>query len=73
MGCIQKHLFFALVNGRYRIDLNMSLYVATHKKTALPKCDWIVPIGLAGYSDELVKLNDAISPCGNEISKKNRN
>lgn len=51
----------------------MSLYVATHKKTSLPVCDWIVPIGLAGYSDELVKLNDSISLGGNEISNRNRN
>jgi hypothetical protein len=51
----------------------MSLYVATHKKVALPKCDWMVPIGLAGYSDELVKLNDSMSSSGDEISKKNRN
>jgi Domain of unknown function (DUF4422) len=51
----------------------MSLYVATHKKTALPNCEWIVPIGLAGYSDEFVKINDADSVSGKEISSKNRN
>jgi hypothetical protein len=51
----------------------MSLYVATHKKTILPNCDWIVPIGLAGYTDDFVMINDACSLIGKEISSKNRN
>lgn len=51
----------------------MSLYVATHKKTLLPDCDWIIPIGLSGYKDEQVFITDSDSLIGKEISKKNRN
>jgi hypothetical protein len=46
------------------------LYVATHKKTLLPKANWIVPIGLSGYQDDDVIKTDAT---GQSISHLNKN
>ncbi len=37
----------------------MSIYVATHKRVALPNCNWLIPLGLNGYHDEKVLISDA--------------
>jgi hypothetical protein len=51
----------------------MSIYVATHKKVELPKCNWLIPIGLSGYKDEQVVISDSISQNNSQISFKNKN
>lgn len=38
---------------------SMAVYVATHKRAALPRGDWLTPIGLNGYRDENVRICDA--------------
>lgn len=37
----------------------MAVYVATHKRVALPRSDWLTSIGLNGYRDENVHICDA--------------
>jgi hypothetical protein len=49
----------------------MSIYIGTHKKTIIPKSDWLIPIGLAGYKDEVVVKADSDGDFS--ISKLNRN
>lgn len=49
----------------------MAIYIGTHKKTLLPKSDWLVPIGLAGYKDDSVTISD--SDGDRTIFKLNKN
>lgn len=46
------------------------LYIATHKSSLLPKTDWLIPIGLSGYTDPDVQISDST---GHSISHLNRN
>jgi hypothetical protein len=47
----------------------MSLYLATHKRAPMPTADWLVPIGLGGFTDTEVSLTDNR---GDNISSRNR-
>jgi hypothetical protein len=50
----------------------MTIYVATHKKTVLPRASWLVPLGLGGFSSDAVPLSDARSPTNDCISALNK-
>ncbi|MDD5365341.1 MAG: DUF4422 domain-containing protein [Gallionellaceae bacterium] len=47
----------------------MSIYTAIHKNAEIPVADWLLPIGLGGYTGDPVRLSDAT---GDSISGKNQ-